>query len=248
MRRIVRLSFVAVLALTAPVQAGWPCLNCKTWCIVPPPPACPDCGDPCEHRRCLIVFPPGHTDKLLDELGNPDFCHRIAAAEKLGNRCHADFCWDARVLPALIGALQCDPCWQVRRAAAWAIAMQGARTPEGVLALYISSKLDPHYMVRIRATEGLDILMLCRKACYKELLAAGDKLVAQLRAKKVVPGSKNCRVLFGALCSCLGTPAPAAAEEGKTPAAKPEEPPEPGKRPQPERIPLPPPSTPKKPR
>src|SRR5437588_400219 len=88
---------------------------------------------------------------------NRGLCERIKAVKKLGHRLHADFCCDPAVLETLIAALQCDKCWEVRRAAAWAIQSQNARTEEGVLALYIASKLDPHYLVRVAAAEALDI-------------------------------------------------------------------------------------------
>jgi hypothetical protein len=246
MRRTILLSFVVGLALAAPLRAGWPCWDCRTRCLVKPPPPCPDCSGPCEHRCCLVLFFPQHTDDLLVELGNPDFCRRTAAANKLGNRWHADFCQDPRVLAALVGTLLCDPCWEVRRAAARAIARQDARTPEGVLALHISSNLDPHYMVRIRAAESLDLLTLCRKPCFKELLARGDRLVARLRDEKYLPGGKDCAVLLGQVYACLGTSGPSPPPEGRPPPAKTEGPPESGKRPKPERIPLPPSSIPKK--
>jgi hypothetical protein len=132
---------------------------------------------------------------------NGDCCDRIKAAEKLGNRFHADYCCNPDVLTALIGALQCDKCWEVRRAAAWSILLQDARTEEGVMALYISSKTDPHYLVRAKAAEALDILTVCRDACFADLYKRADDLIKQLKAKGYKPGSDNCRVIFGEACA-----------------------------------------------
>jgi hypothetical protein len=139
----------------------------------------------------------------MDELNSCDCCERIRTVKKLGHRLHADFCCDPSVLETLIATLQCDKCWEVRREAAWAIQHQNARTDQGVLALYIASKLDPHYLVRVAASEALDILTIGRRECFTETLKSGDELIKQLKKQGYKPGSDNCRVEFVA-------PAPAA--------------------------------------
>jgi hypothetical protein len=142
----------------------------------------------------------------MDELSSCDCCERIRIVKKLGHRLHADFCCDPCVLETLIATLQCDKCWEVRRAAAWAIQHQNARTEEGVLALYIASKLDGHYLVRVAAAEALDILTIKNPECFTETLKQGDDLVKQLKKQGYKPGSDNCRVAFG---ECCGSAAPA---------------------------------------
>jgi hypothetical protein len=206
MRRFASLAVSTLLSLAVLTLAGEPktCLHCQSRCYTPPPPRCPDCSGPCEKRCCLTLCGPEHAAELLEALHNPNFCIRLKAARKLGCRLHADFCQQPDVLEGLIGALQCDTCWDVRYAAAWSIFRQNARVPAGILALYVSSRLDPHYLVRLRASEALDILTLGRKECYKELLKAGDKLITELRSKKYKPGTSNCRVLFGAACAHCG--------------------------------------------
>jgi hypothetical protein len=173
--------------------------------MVPPPPNCPDCTGPCEHR--INLFPEwksAHAQKLIDQLNECDCCDRIKAVRKLGHRLHADFCNDPSVLEALIATLQCDKCWEVRREAAWAIQRQNARTEQGVLALYIASKLDPHYLVRVAAAEALDILTIARRECFIETLNRGDDLIKQLKAQGYKPGSDNCRVLLAGSCGGCG--------------------------------------------
>src|SRR4051812_45443874 len=161
MRRILTASTLALLALGASVQAGWLCCN----------PHCPDCSPPCDHRLNLILFG-GHAAQYCADLSSGDLCTRVKAAKKLGYRLHADFCQDPGVLDTLIGALLCDASWEVRREAAWSIFLQDARTDQGVLALYISSKLDPERRVRLRASEALEFLTVCRTDCYKGLYAS----------------------------------------------------------------------------
>jgi hypothetical protein len=216
MKRLFVLAVAALLGMSASAWAGSLFCNHGVHCITPPCD-CPDCSSPCEHRHSLAIFG-GRADKIICELTSGESCcERIKAAKKLGCRLHADFCSCPEVLNALVAALQCDPCWEVRREAAWAIAMQGARTEEGLLALYIASKLDHHFLVRDRAIEALDILTLCRKACYVELFKNGDNLIKELKAQGYRPGTANCRVLFGGCCAAAGIPVstPAAAPAGE---------------------------------
>ena len=227
MKRLIGLTLTALFAVAASAWGGiLPCFNCGVHCMVPPPPNCPDCSNPCDHG---LHFCPQwkceHARKLMEDLNNCDCCVRIKAAQRLGHRLHADFCCDPSVLDSLIAALQCDRCWEVRRAAAWAIQHQNARTEQGVLALYIASKLDPHYLVRVAAAEALDILTIGRRECFTETLTSGDELIKQLKQQGYKPGSDNCRVLFASAGGCCGAAAPAA----PAPAA-------PGK---PEPLPLP---------
>jgi hypothetical protein len=85
------------------------------------------------------------------------------------------------VLNGLVHALMADSCWEVRREAAWAIYYQNARVPQGLVALYVASKLDRHAMVRDAASRALDVLTLCRKECYRDLYLAADKLIVRIR-------------------------------------------------------------------
>src|SRR5437879_6433287 len=134
MKRIVCLSTVVLLGLAASAWGGpFACLNIGIHCICPPPPPCPDCSCPCDKGlHFCFCHRPEHVRKLIDELCSDCCCDRIRAAEKLGSRLHADFCCDPEVLSALTHVLQCDSCWEVRRAAAWSIAHQKARTDLGV--------------------------------------------------------------------------------------------------------------------
>jgi len=221
MKRLFGLSLAALLGLTTSTWAcGFLCLNCGIHCICPPP-ACEDCGCACDSgcHRCS-ARKSENAQRLICELQNGSCCcDRISAAHKLGCHLHADFCCDPEVLTALIGAMQCDSCWEVRREAAWSIMKQKARTDEAVLALYVSSQLDPHYMVRSRAAESLDILTLCHKTCYKSLYASADVLIVQLRKFGYKPGSKDCMVLIQSWCAGLGlTPAAPVSAQAPLPA------------------------------
>jgi len=132
-----------------------------------------------------------------------NFQARKTAAAKLGCRWHADFCRTPEVLTALIAALHCDVCWEVRLAAATSIREQDARTPQAILALYIASKLDPHYLVRERADESLDILLVLQRPCYKQLFKAADELIKKLRGK-YKPGTHDCQTLYTLCGELLG--------------------------------------------
>jgi hypothetical protein len=204
MKRLICLSVLALLGLSVPGWAGWfECCNHGIHCIVPPCPDCPDCSDPCCHRHGLTLGGQEHCCKLIEELHACCCCDRVKAAHKLGCRLHADFCACPELLPALVHALQCDTCWEVRREAAWAIAYQGARTRLGVLALYLASKLDPHYMVRDAATDALDVLLVCRRDCFKDLFAEADELAKQLKPN-YQPTKGQCVNIFDACCGLAG--------------------------------------------
>jgi hypothetical protein len=156
--------------------------------------------------RCPSLFGKEHAEKLICTLTSGDCCERVKAAKSLGCRMHADFCTNPEVLAALIHALQCDCCWEVRKAAAWAIFEQDARVPQGVVALYLAAKIDPHYMVRADAAEALDILIRCRKNCYKDMFAAADALAKRIKPY-YKPTDGRCVNLLNEFCASFGTQA-----------------------------------------
>lgn len=222
MKRRVCLATLALFGLASYASAwggGFACLNWGIHCIHPPCPSCPDCSCPCDKGLHITLFGADHAHKLIDQLNSPCCCDRIRAAENLGSRIHADFCCVPEVLSALTHALANDSCWEVRRAAAWSIAYQKARTEEGVMALYLASKLDPHYMVRDAAIDALSVLLVCRQECFKDVLARGDELVKVLRGK-YRPGQ--------AAVTAPTSPVPPEAYEIPAPS-RPETPPQSGK-------------------
>lgn len=210
MKRSFLLSAAACLALTTGVYAGGPvCWNGGIHCQVPEP-YCPDCCGPCEqgrHHNSARQCARAH--ELVCQLCDPCCCTRITAAKKLGHRWNGDFCCNEEVLPALVHALLCDTCWEVRRAAAWSIAYQKARVPQGVLALYLAARLDPHYLVRDASSDALDVLLVCRRDCFKDLFAAADELAKNLRGR-YRPTTGDCIELVNGLCAGVVEAAPAA--------------------------------------
>lgn len=207
MRGIIVLVFVLGWTLTPAIRAGNhdKCAgpNCGH-CLVPPPPFCPKCTSPCNECR-LCLCPTWHAKEaqtwIERLLSCPNFEGRKKAASKLGCRWHADFCQTPEVLTALIAALHCDGCWEVRREAATALRQQNARTPQALLALYIASQLDPHYLVRERATESINILLVLQRSCYKQLFKDADELIKKLRGK-YKPGSHDCQAIYS-LCDLV---------------------------------------------
>jgi hypothetical protein len=202
MKRLFCLSVAALLGWTVMASAA-PILCHRDYCRETPAPNCQDCSEPCCNGWHLgASWKEGRVHKLVCDLQACDCCTRIRAAKHLGMRLNGNFCCNHDLLPALLHALLCDPCWEVRQAAAWSIAMQGARTQVAVVALYVSSKLDRHYLVRDRAREALDILTLCRTECYKELYRAADALIGQLRSRGIRPGVDNCLTILENLGAC----------------------------------------------
>lgn len=224
MKRIVAVAWMVLGIGASWAAAGETNLGCKTHCTVPPPPREPDCAAcSCNHRLCLCVFPESHTRELIEQSACDEFCKRVSAVKKLGCRWHADYCRDGAVLDALLRALQCDSCWEVRRGAAWSLMQQNARTNATVLALYLASKLDPHYLVRTRASEALDILTVGKQECYEELYKAADALIGVLRARGYRPGRDCCAITSATALSpegglSIATTLPATPSEGETPS------------------------------
>jgi hypothetical protein len=182
-----------------------------------PPEECPDCSDACPH--CHFCWP-GHSEhaqKLIDQLCHGECCcDRIKAAEKLGCCVHANWGCDPEIIDALVGAMECDTCWEVRRAAAYSIAHQGARNSYTVLALYLASKLDHHYMVRDRAKEALDILTVCRRECYKQLFDSADAAAGKIKPY-YNPTKEQC-IHLALDCGCITVHVCKAPPEEKKPA------------------------------
>lgn len=177
---------LALLALvgwtTAPVRAAGLCCKDRSPCKpIPPTTTCPDCSSACEHWRLPALAGPEHARKLLDQLCHGISCERLKAAKKLGCCLHADICQCPDVVNGLVKALTCDNYYEVRRAAAWSLTYQRARVPQAILALYVASKLDHHYVVRDTAGMALDILTLGRRDCYRDLYLAADRLIVRLR-------------------------------------------------------------------
>jgi hypothetical protein len=246
MRKIVSAVLLALLAVAPLSRAGAGFLCCKTRCTVPPPQPCPSCPDACDHRLNCTLCSEAHARKLVQELACDNSCKRIHIVKKLGCRLHADVCRESFVLDALLHALQCDPCWGVRRTAAWSLMHQNARTEPAVLALYMAARLDPHYMVRIRAAEALDILTLGKGPCYQELYKAADQLIVVLRVKGYQPGRDCALITASTPCNplAISTTLPESPAEKKAAPAEEEKvpveqlpPPTPAK--PPEKLPLP---------
>ena len=202
MKRVFGIALVGLVGWTAAAGASGMCwMNHGVHCICPPPPDCPDCSCPCEHRLHI----PGtgkRAHEYVAELSSDCCCDRIRAAHKLGSRLHADFCCNPEILDALIHAALCDPCWEVRKTAAWSIALQRARVDTAVLALYLLSRTDPHYMVRDKARDSLDVLLVCRRECFTNLFNRVDELMKDKEVKKLLaekenkPGRAGCMVLY----------------------------------------------------
>lgn len=204
MKRILYASvatFLSVLSLASPAQAiGWLCCPPTYHCMEPHEPCCRGCDEPCCGRINLTCFGACHTQELIAKLHECDYCSRATAVKMLGSRLHADFCCDPDVLVALVHALQCDKNWVIRQKAAWAIQRQGARTEYGVLALYLASKLDPHFLVRDAAADALAVLIVGRQPCFKELFHQADELAKKLRPL-YKPTKGECVHLMDAFCA-----------------------------------------------
>jgi hypothetical protein len=204
MKRFLMLAAVSLLGLQGLAWAADPCLNHGIHCICPPH-TCPDCSGPCEHRLHLAM---GNPEKLIEQLSGACICDRLHAAEKLSCRLHADFCCNPEILSALIRALQCDPCWEVRKAAAWSIAYQRARVEAGVLALYLASKLDPHFLVRDAANDALGVVLVGRGECFRDTYARADALIKMFPSGRYKPGTPECLQLAEGCCGVVAQTAP----------------------------------------
>jgi hypothetical protein len=153
------------------------------------------------------VFHGAHVRKWIEELHCDSPRRRVHAARKLGCRLYANFCAHPEVLDALVDALLCDSCGEVRRAAAGSLQNQNAQTDSGLLALYLAANLDPDPRVQARAAEALDVLARGRGRCGPLLRSAGA-LVRHLRGVHYQPGSARCRIEIAEACSGVPEAAP----------------------------------------
>ena len=64
------------------------------------------------------------------------------------------------------------------------------------MALYLASKMDPHYLVRDAANDALGVLLVCRRECFKDTFAAADDLAKKLGGR-YKPGTPECLQLLG---------------------------------------------------
>lgn len=203
MKRILYLPLAALLVLAPAAHAGhlFSCCNAGIHCTVPPV-ECPDCADACPHCLCL-PWQSACAEKLIDQLGHAECsCERIKAADKLGCRLYANWGCTPEIVDALVGALECDTCWEVRQAAGWSLALQGARTQYVVLALYMASRLDHNYRVRDTARQALTVLVPCNlETCYGKVFLSVDQAAKQLRPY-YNPTNQQC-VHLELNCGCI---------------------------------------------
>ena len=202
--------FSVPILIAAALACGWEkpfvCLNCGVHCMEPQP-FCPDCSCPCD--KGLHFCSPRRSEKthqLISDLCRDGCCDRIRAAEKLGCRLYADWCCDADVVPALTHAVQFDSCWEVRKAAAWSLAYQNARTEPTVISLYLASKLDPHYLVRDASNDALAVLLVCRRDCYHDLFDQLDRVAKKLRGRYKPGTPEYDRIVDGFIAGLASPP------------------------------------------
>jgi HEAT repeats len=238
MMRTLLYSLAALLALTARAAYAGDCDggcggcasgHCNKHCSCITGEYCPDCSCPCDHCHLPSLCGDAHAQKLADELlHGHDCCARKHAAHKLGCCLHVDFCKSPEAVSALIQALFCDTCWEVRREAALALGFQFWHTPEAVAALYIASRLDHHVMVRDGAAMALDMVTTCRYGCFKDVYTAADKIIPRIR-KNYDPTHCKCVPELVAFCGNIGaapavmSSSPAEIKGEKIPAPKEEE-------------------------
>jgi HEAT repeat len=203
--RICMLSAVTLLAVGQSARSiGFVCCNKGIHCICPPPECCPDCT-PCEGHHFRYPGQAERAETYIKQLQCECCCDRIEAARKFWHRWNGDVCCDPAVEPALLHALLCDTCWEVRRAAASALLFQHDNQPQAVVALFVSNKLDHHYMVRTKSGEALDIVLLCRRACFKDLFGdMGKQLLAALAKAGFRPGTANCMFIMDQCTAACG--------------------------------------------
>jgi hypothetical protein len=204
--RAVRLCLL--LALVQVIVAGGPSVSGAAEAsspVYPQPMAC--CGEDIGHHLNL----PWHerrTDALIDKLGDCCPYDRREAARQLGCCINTNACRHPEIVPNLVHALVCDSAWQVRKKAAWSLAYQRAANQCGWTALYLASRLDPHYMVRDCAANALKVIETqVGLNCIRTWKVRGDALAKEMKPK-YKPGTASCCEVFSACCgACSNTAA-----------------------------------------
>lgn len=196
---------------------SWWCRHCESYlgisCYTPPcPEPCCPC-DPCS-VGCHLNLPwyDRTTAALLEKLNDCHYRCRAQAAHSLGCKLHTDFCYHPEVVSALIHTLQCDPCYDVRRKAAYAIAYQGIYDHCGWMALYLASRLDTHYLVRENSADALKVLEThVGLGCIREWKVEAATFEKELKGK-YKPGKPEWAGAYELCCagsSCCGGGTPA---------------------------------------
>jgi hypothetical protein len=141
-------------------------------------------------------FSAAHTAKAVEQLQDCRPHDRSMAVCKLGCCLYTNPACHPEVVPALITSLQCDGAYQVRVKAAWAIAFQNIANQCGWTALYVSSQLDPHWLVRDTASNALKVI---ETQLDPSIIAAwktrGNALAKQWKGK-YKPGKPDCMLIY----------------------------------------------------
>ena len=115
---------------------------------------------------------------------------------KLGCRWYTNAACREEVVTALITSLQCDGSYEVRVKAAWAIAFQRLANQCGWTALYVSSRLDPHWLVRDTSANALKVIETqLEPDIIRAWKTRGDGLVKEWK-NKYTPGKVGCTLIY----------------------------------------------------
>ncbi len=181
-------------------------------CYQPPAPEPCICDDPCTKRgRLCLPWYSSKTAALLEQLQDCHYRCRAEAAKKLGSRLCTDYCCHPEIVPALVHTLQCDSCWVVRRAAARALGYQVAANQCVWTALFLASRLDPHYLVRDEAADALAIVQTqISLGCIREYREAAEAFEKAVKGH-YKPGKPGCELVYPPFCDgcppgCPGVP------------------------------------------
>jgi hypothetical protein len=136
------------------------------------------------------------TARLLEQLQDCRPHERAVAAGRLGCCLYTNPDCHPEVVTALVTSLQCDGAYEVRVKAAWAIAFQKITNRCGWTSLYVSSQLDPHWLVRDTSANALKVIETqLEPETIRAWKTRGDGLVRQFRGN-YKPGKPGCTLIY----------------------------------------------------